>query len=50
MELLELKFENALPPLFKELMLEFSLSASKFSKYRSSVIHAKSDTTLGLVA
>lgn len=35
--LLELKFHNTLPPIFKELILRFGLVPSGFSKYRSSI-------------
>lgn len=36
-QILELKFHNHMPLLFKELLMQFSLPASGFSKYRSSL-------------
>ncbi|QDT41723.1 VTC domain protein [Gimesia alba] len=34
-EILELKFHNVLPPLFKKLLLEFPILSTGFSKYRT---------------
>jgi hypothetical protein len=50
LETLELKFENALPPMYRELMQTFNLVRSKFSKYRSSVIATGRHLSVGLVA
>ncbi|MEM6471307.1 MAG: polyphosphate polymerase domain-containing protein [Planctomycetota bacterium] len=36
-EVLELKFDKAMPPLFKELLRTFELPATSFSKYRTAV-------------
>jgi len=39
-QILELKFTEHLPPVFKELLYEFRIGVTAFSKYRSSVTHA----------